>query len=374
MGDIGAYKKADRSLAAAYERVGRHAPGFDTIRLVAALMVVMHHVSIYDRDFDHLRDDPTFILSHGYTTIGFFAVCLFFCISGFLVTPGLVKTGDVTGYFSRRFMRIMPLLTVVVTGTVFVLGPLVTRLPLNDYFAAPDTWRYLKNITTSLSLRLPGAVNQAGTEQVNGALWTLRYEWLCYIVLGGLAFLHGLRRRGLVLAIWLGSLAATAVFYSDQTDPGGQPLMLAHLFAYFGAGVLLYLYREAVPATPLMGAAAAVLLLASWATGTASLFAPGLTAYIVAILGLVRFPWSKVLAKGDISYGVYLLHAPMIVLVLAFWTPPGPGLLLTAVLALTLPLAALSWFMLEKPALAHKTLPADLARRVVGRISQSQAA
>ena len=353
-----------RTLAQAYEEVGRHAPGFDTLRILAALLVVVHHTQGYDPRVDILTDDLLFRIGAGYTTIGFFAVCIFFAISGFLVTPGLTKTGNVIGYLSRRFMRIMPLLLVVVLATVFIVGPLATSLPLQSYFSDPQTWLYLKNVTTSLSLQLPGVVNEHGGDTVNGPLWTLRYEWLCYIALAVLSAVGLLRKRILVAGLWLAAIAFASAMYVDQTDPGNQPIMFAHLFSYFACGVLLYLFRDRIPASPYAAIAAAALLVASWASGTGTVFAPALTGYLVAMLGLVRWPWSGLLAKADLSYGIYLMHAPSIIVVLALWSPSGPWALFAATLALTIPLAALSWFALEKPALAHKTLPEAIFRRL----------
>jgi len=342
------------------------------LRILAASLVVLHHS--LSLDYRMPLEDPLFAPSQGYTSTGFLAVCLFFCLSGFLVTPGLAKTGDVPGYLSRRFMRIMPLLIVVVALTVLVVGPLATSLPLAEYFSRPATWLYLKNATTSLSLTLPGVTNQHGTETVNGALWTLRYEWLCYFVLAVLSLLGVLRHRMVVLALWLAAVIVAAVGYGGQLDPGGAVVMLAHLFAYFGAGTLLYLFRQQVPVSPLLGLAALMALVMAWATGLGVILAPLLTAYLVVLLGLVRWPWGSWLAKADLSYGIYLIHGPAIALVMAWLAPTSALVLFLATMALVLPLALLSWTLLEKPALAHKTLPADLARRVLAHFGKGRIA
>lgn len=351
------------SLGDAYAAVGKHAPGFDTLRVLAASTVILHHAMALDHDI--IRDDWLFRLGHGYTTIGFLSVCVFFCLSGFLVTPGLLKGGDVIGYLSRRFVRIMPLLVLVVAGTVFVIGPVATRLPLDAYFADPRTWMYLKNVTTSLSLTLPGVFNQTGGHDVNGALWTLRFEWMCYLTLAVLAGLRLFRFRFVFLALWMAASLVTAVTYRGQTAPLVLPITFCHLFSYFGAGVLLWMFRERIPISPLLTIAAPLVLVASWATGTGPVFAPALTAYLVAAIGLVNWPWSAWLARADVSYGLYLIHGPTMALVMAFWMPPSSLLLFLVTIAIALPAALLSWHFVEKPALAHKDVPARLVHRLL---------
>ena len=353
------------TLGQAYANTDRHAPGYDTLRIVAASAVVVHHCAALQ--FDIVRDDLLFRISSEYTTMGFLAVCVFFCVSGFLVMPGLVKTGDVIGYLSRRFMRIMPLLTIVVLGTVFLLGPMVTSLTLREYFSDGQTWLYLKNITTSLSLELPGTVNQTGGNSVNSALWTLRYEWLCYLLLAALAAIGLLKFRLVLLALWLSAIGLTLITYGGQTQTYSQIETAAHLFAYFGAGSLLYLYRHELPYSAALVGVSIVVMVASWISGLGVLFAPLATAYAVAGLGLVNWPWSEWTAKADPSYGIYLLHGPVIVAVVALAAPTSAVGLFAWTMPVTLGLALLSWYALEAPALRHKTLPADVFYKVMGR-------
>ena len=355
-----------RSLADAYEEVGRHAPGFDTLRAVAASAVVLHHATGLSMDL--LAGDPLFAFSRGYTTIGFFAVSFFFCISGFLVTPGLAANGDWIGYLSRRFMRIVPLLAVVVAATALVIGPLATRLPLETYFSDPQSWSYFRNITTSLSLELPGVVTQEGTNRVNEALWTLRYEVLCYLLLAALAILGLLARRWLVLILWLAASTLTAVTFETQGAQSSQFFNLAHLFAYFGAGVLLYLFAPRVPVSAGLAMLAAILLAAVLWLGLGAVFAPPLTAYLCVALGLVRFPWSDRAARFDISYGIYLWHGPVMAMLIEYNAFADWRTFFVATMGATVVLSALSWTFVEAPSLARKTWPADLFRNGLVRL------
>ena len=93
-----------------------------------------------------------------------------------------VKNGEIT---AARAMRIFPALAVALGLTAFVLGPLLTALPPQDYAGAVETWTYVPR-GLSLALRqpeLPGVLQDvAYYPETNGSLWTLQYEVMCYAV------------------------------------------------------------------------------------------------------------------------------------------------------------------------------------------------
>ncbi len=88
-----------------------------------------------------------------------------------------------------------------------------------------------------------------------------------------------------------------------------------------------------------------------------------LSGYLVAP-GLVRWPWSRQLARADPSFGIYLLHGPVIVLILAYYRPESFVTLFLLAIAITIPIALASWFWLEAPALRHKGAPAEWVRKL----------
>jgi peptidoglycan/LPS O-acetylase OafA/YrhL len=75
-------------------------PGFDRIRLIAATIVVLHHSSIYL--YANISHDYLFSYSGGFIQFGRLAVDIFFALSGFLVAPRLVRTGDVVTFTVHR--------------------------------------------------------------------------------------------------------------------------------------------------------------------------------------------------------------------------------------------------------------------------------
>ena len=88
------------------------------------------------------------------------------------------------------------------------------------------------------------------------------------------------------------------------------------------------------------------------------MFALGYYAGITYVaLALAYHPWLQITAyrrMGDYSYGTYVLAFPIQQLLVWRFGIGDPLLLFAATMAVTLPLAALSWHLVEKPALAMK--------------------
>ncbi len=356
------------TLREAYAAVDNRGPGFEVLRLVAASAVVLHHSLKIEHDI--IRDDWIYQYSGGYIQLGLLAVSVFFALSGFLVTPGLVKSGNVIGYLSRRFMRIMPLLTTIVVVTALVIGAIFSTLPPSEYYASSTTWSYLKTITTFLSLQLPGVVDYDGGDTINGPIWTLHFEWMCYLLIAGLAAIHLLSKRWIFLALYV--LAALTLYFTFSQAPaedlGGRLFAFLFLFGYFGAGVLFYLFNNVVRWSPLLMALTLVLLIAVYATPFDYLFAPILTTYLVVGIGLVKFPETPLTTGVDLSYGVYLSHSVILMMLMNIY-PFQSGLILFSVcLVLSYLTAFLTWNFIEAPALKYKQWPEELARRAMGKL------
>jgi peptidoglycan/LPS O-acetylase OafA/YrhL len=338
-------------------------PGFDQIRLVAATIVVLHHstaVQYRDIQFDWL-----FQYSGGYIHFGFLAVAVFFAISGFLVTPGLLKSGNVIKYFVHRFLRILPALFVVVVVSMFVLGPALTNLSLSSYLHDPSLYRYGKNILTLSERYLPGIATDEGNPIViNGALWTLHFEVLSYVALALFSVLTFLKRP----RMFLGLSAAIYIIYLVMNF---APTLTAYvpdrfttfigLFVYFQIGAALYVFRESVPFSRVWLMIATGAALIALPIGLGPVFMPLCLPYIVAFCGLSDLP-GKAFLRRDLSYGIYLIHAPIIVAFhmlfpgVKIWPVAAAIVLLIAAL-----LAYLSWTFVEAPALRQKKVVSDWA-------------
>jgi peptidoglycan/LPS O-acetylase OafA/YrhL len=340
-------------------------PGFDHIRLVAATIVLLHHCR--GLQYPDIQNDPLMHYTGGYMDFGRFAVVIFFAISGFLVTPSLLRDGGLVNYAVSRAVRIFPGLIVNVVLSMLVLGPIFTIYSMEAYFTNPQLYLYTKNILTLMVNYLPGVVSGDGNPVViNGALWTLHFEVLCYIALALASAFALLKHRDRFLALWCVSYAIYLAFSVNPAIASALPGRLSvfvSLFVYFGSGVVLYLYRELVPFSLILACAALGLLLTALPLGAGAVVMPICLPYIMMFCGLSFLP-GKGLFRHDVSYGVYLIHVPVLVSFgfilpnLRIW---WIGALI--VFLVTLLLAYASWIFVESPALKRKKDVANWLRR-----------
>lgn len=151
---------------------------FDFVRFAAAFSVLFSH----SFPLCGIRE-PLLVFGLPLANI---AVYVFFVISGFLVYQSWARDPSLGRFAARRGLRLLPALVVAVCVTVFVIGPLMTTLPLVQYFRGADTWTYLLSNASLVVGRytLPGVFeSNPYPAAVNGSLWTLRYEALMYIIL-----------------------------------------------------------------------------------------------------------------------------------------------------------------------------------------------
>lgn len=332
---------------------GSRENNFTIIRLVFAACVLFGH----SWGLTGSRgSDPLTVLLGRYIWLGGIAVNGFFAISGFLVAASFARQG-VGGYTVARLLRIFPGLAVCIAWSVFILGLSQTTLAAWDYLSSPQTQRYLLNATLAPKLEwsLPGVFASHPHKAVNGSLWTLRTEVTCYIVLA-LAGLAGLLRNRVTATLTCAVLVG--IGYTAFKD---IPFLGTHSnwcppMGYFILGVLGWTHRRSIPLHSGLAVMSAMLTTAMIALHVPSqvfhsIFAVCFVylifymAYAVPHLDADRFP-------GDLSYGIYIYAFPCQQLV--FWNGQSPYTNAALAGVLTAGLAALSWFLIEKPALELK--------------------
>lgn len=312
--------------------------GFDYLRLIAAILVIAHHARV-------LNGQPPLMLGPGLDP-GALGVGIFFVISGFLVAGSQARDPRPMAFLARRALRILPGLLVALVLTAFVLGPLVTALAPLDYLGDPEPYAYvLKNLALyPVTYALPGvflAAPVAGI--VNGSLWTLRLEAAAYL---GLAVLAPLRRAMPLALESLTALAAIAAIALHATglDARGDLYRIGYLAALNGFLFLSGASLQANGTRPRAWTALAALVF---------LLTPAwFLALPLAVVELGRLRLPK--PPADLSYGLYIYSFP-----LQQWLATQHQLSLPASLAVTLPFAALSWVLVEKPALRLKARLAE---------------
>ncbi len=326
---------------------------FDLLRLAAAVAVVLTHAFLLGED--RLDPDPLIRLTHGQCTLGVAGVFVFFTISGYLVTQSFDATGRVAPFLAKRALRIYPGLAACVLLLSFVVGPVVSRLPLGAYFADPGSYRYVvDNLYFNIGINgLPGMrFTELGNGWVvNGPLWSLPCEVLMYLMVAALGSARLLRGPVLVLLFATG-IAATVADTSSSAFLVGSVLWL---LPFFAAGMLLYKFR-ALPLLRLRyaGVALAALALAARLGGFVPVFA-ACGSYVAIYLAHAGTRCLKAARFGDLSYGLYIYGWPVEQLTVRALGGTAPG---WEVFAFALPATAvvafLSWHLVEAPALRLK--------------------
>jgi len=291
----------------------------------------------------------------------------FFIISGFLIARSWDRRPNWRRFLWHRALRILPAFWICLLVTAFIAAPLGTWLTngsLLGFWTAPDSpFDYIKSnfllwiAQTGIS---GGPTGVPFPGDWNGSLWTLYWEFLCYLGIGLLGTLGIIRgKRTIVLILFLGIWSVMLLRLLDpnwvgslfETSATLNPLRLSLVFL---AGTLFYLYRNSIPVDGRWAAAAAVLVGLSFFFGSQYRAIGGIPlAYLVMWLG-VRLP-VRIGSKNDISYGVYIYAFPCQQL-LAICGLNRLGFLPYAIgsAVATTPLAFASWYAIERPALALK--------------------
>jgi len=330
--------------------IARH-NNFDALRLVAAVSVIFSHSFLIAEGTQ--KREWLILLTGNQSILGLCGVFVFFAISGFLVTQSYEETGDPLRFLAKRALRIFPGLFVATLLSAFVLAPLVTTLETGAYFSRPEPYEYIVgNTVLDPSVHeLPGVMfvnNPVGLE-INGSMWTLRIEFLMYLMVLGLGVT---RLLTLPVALGLLGLGVGCLHFEALDLLGGWGWLLG----FFAAGMALYKLR----ATRIFDGRVALLALAGLVLSVPlrefiPLF-PLFGCYLALWLALnPRLPVIPAARFGDLSYGLYIYGWP--VEEAAIWLSGGRAMW-WQVAGLALPAAAalafLSWHLIERPALRLK--------------------
>lgn len=343
----------------------------NAIRLCLALLVILGHAFPLG-GFEPIKVGP-FVHGglHGY------AVEAFFVISGYLIFASGMRTTTL-GYLWRRLLRIYPAWFAAITATAFIAAPLGARLEPG----ATWEWRSaLGYVLGALDLKPSQdgvdstllTVPWAGTW--NGSLWTLFYEAAAYLGIALLCAWAPVRSR---LAKLVPAAAAAMTLAYVALPPGAVAGMLPEaigsiaenglrLWTFFAWGMVAYIYRDRIRATRLVAAGAGIVfLLAAHLTGIPAWMSTALTLPSLSIAVLfagVLLPW-RFGRTTDLSYGTYVYAFPVQqLLILLGVAQYGWAATAVACVVGTLPLAWLSWKLVEQPALRMKRIvPASRAQ------------
>lgn len=336
--------------------------GFDYLRVgLSVVILLIHSISIVS-DHEMLRPlwfgPLRFVLA--------FSLPMFFCLSGFLVSSSLVRN-DLFSFFMLRVIRIVPALAFETILCAVFLGGSFTVLSLDAYFSSRGFFAYFGNIVGLIHYTLPGVFSG---KPLNVQLWTIPFELECYAALLFLAVMGIVKRRMGFLLVTLFILLALSAYYMVNPYPPDQPQGRV-LVSAFLAGVAFFLLRDRVVLSwPIfLAALLASMILLDYPALNPVAMVP--LTYVTVFIGLMKGPKLKF---GDLSYGVYLFHYPVI---RAFCEITGYALswpvVFTACLAASLAFAALSWTLIEQPVLRKKRMIIGTCARWTGIVLPAKA-
>lgn len=335
------------------------------LRLVFAAMVLFDH-SFPLGGFNGGRD-PMWGWTGGQESFGGIAVLGFFVISGFLVTRSFDGSPSPVSYIWKRVLRIFPGFWVCLLVTVVLFGPLAFMYEhgtLHQYVVgfSDNPLRYIKN-NSLLSMNQYGIDGLLGSNPwphaFDGSLWTLIYEFKCYLGVMVLGMIGVFRRwRPSVLILCCGLWALQINQHLDPTFLKGVFLLgdpnMVRLAFIFSLGMVCYVYREKIIISNWLAAFALAVFVISIKAGQYYQVGEVMWAYL-CIFGAVRLPFHNVDRYGDFSYGLYI-YAFLVEELLALYGVPkwgyAPYLALSSVAAMIFAVA--SWFVVERPFLRLK--------------------
>jgi len=340
------------SIADQMQQTRGRSSGFDYLRIGLAGLVVISHVVA--TTYGEAADKALYASAWGPPLHAILP--MFFALSGFLVAGSLERCRSLISFLNLRVIRIVPALAVEVFISSLLLGPVLTHVPLNEYFTSNEFRTYFLNIVGEIHYHLPGVfLFNPWPLVVNSQLWTIPYELLCYAIISVMA-LFGAKRWRIVSLLAAGGTTAMyvalhAFHHHGEILPFNQAFGYIMVWSYLW-GVALFSYRDKLAWSPtLFGGAVIASALCLWFEGPLSYIAPAALAYVTIFLGLTNFRRMGFLAHADYSYGAYLYHWVVMQTVMMF-APRYWYVNVAISIPLTVAFAALSWHVVEKRALA----------------------
>lgn len=328
---------------------------FNLLRFVFALLVILSHAPELT-DGNRSRE----ILTSIFHTISFgeMAVDGFFLLSGYLIVQSWIRLPKALPFFIKRILRIYPGFIVATCVCIFIVGPMAS-----DQYAYFSQVKVADVFLNSLLLQPPFSPSVfVGTKYaaLNGAMWTIGYEFMCYLIVILLGIIGAIRNRWvwllititIALTILLRNMGYATAFYFYLMPP--------ELAYFFFTGGSFYLFRDKFNfkfKSQLLFLMTTILLLGMFSTN-----------YVIFILGIAggvfmfnfslrQISWLLGFNKlPDISYGIYLYGWPIQKLYLWYYPLMSPWILFIVSGITSLFFGLMSWYIIENPCLNFKLI------------------
>jgi len=346
---------------------------FDCMRFFLATAVIYSHCFVIFYGVV-INTEPVSIFTRNQVDLGTIAVYFFFVISGFLIVKSFENSGNTYEYFIKRILRICPGFFVAFLISVLVLGAVGTIDASHKF----GQWKFyfqhfgFRRITLNFfTLEAPKGVKAFSTnplpDMINESLWTIQYEFACYLLVPLLAIVSVVKRKWLAVAFFLVSygvlvLQSTHIINIADNEKNWvfqYPSEMPRLLAFFFAGSCFYFFRNNIVRSKFLILSAIILsLFASWWVKGLDIVLPLAGTYLVFSFAYhPRVQFFDFAKRGDFSYGLYLYGWPVQQLVMHFFAKHlSADRLFFVAFPLTFLAAYLSWHLVESRFLKMKDL------------------
>ena len=209
------------------------------LQLALALCVMFgHSFALGDGSTEYLAK-----ITYGRISIHGLALGFFFFLSGFLCTESYRSSG-VLVFSLKRILRILPVVAVATIMGAFVIGPLVTNWTIKDYIFHSQTRDYLWNAALLMPVRflLPGVFDGNAFPGINGCLWVIPWQMLCYIFTAVIGVLGLLKKKCATLLLcalsWSGYYVYCSLVENSPAYYSGNIYSVLKLFCFYISGIL----------------------------------------------------------------------------------------------------------------------------------------
>jgi peptidoglycan/LPS O-acetylase OafA/YrhL len=335
---------------------------FDLLRIIFATLVLLSHAP------EITDGTPSREIFHRFTrapmTFGTVGVDGFFLLSGYLIVQSWLANPELFNFLRKRVLRIVPGYLIAVIFSTLAVGLLAPGVP---HFFRGLNGQFVRSVVLLSSPVTPSVFPGRPYALVNGAMYTIAYEFRCYLLVAFLGLCGLLRRPFFVLTTTI--LLLFSFFYSSSLERMrwprhvemliGQPIYIFHLTAVYLLGCCFFLLRKRIAFRPKFSLAASLLMIACFvftpSKGELAMLLCG--GYLMFYFGQIRLTWLSGMDRfPDISYGIYLYGWP--VESLWIWFLRGsPWVAFLGSTIICIGLGWLSWHFIERPALILKRRP-----------------
>ncbi|WP_168371517.1 acyltransferase family protein [Sphingomonas sp. Leaf257] len=342
------------------KRFGDHHNAFGVLRLfLAALVIVSHTPELIDGSPN--REVLTRLT--GTLSFGGLAVFGFFIVSGYLITGSFVQSSSLASFFKKRTARIYPAFIVSSFVCLFAVAPLAgTQLDIGSpRILIGSIVRIAILAQPRVEGAFPGQHYNDPISALNGAAWTIQYEFACYALAALLGIAGLYRKRAGVALLALILLIAAQTVPADAVNAltkgrafAGAPAFLFKLPGMFLTGATFYLYRDCLRLTVtgsiFAAAGLCITLPIAPLTDIGVAVFGGYLLFTAARLGGDTLI-GRINDRNDISYGLYLYAWPIEQLLIRYMDSASLFLIGTMTLLLALACGWASWLIVERPVL-----------------------